>query len=634
MSLKTRLQFSIVALVVVVVVSLSALYIHDMIVTRFQDSLDLARNNAQQVEGFVVDLVSRRTSESERSLGSIAEIKSFWKEIVEQDVDLATLLQQLAGSNSRAVIEVIVSGDDGRVLAASLPARQGQILPPIPSFEDFMRKSLWARFNELLASNQDYQVSRVLGLPDQREAVFVVHVIVSTAVLRTEMMPRVRDLGIVSALSLLLSVLLAVVASKLAFRPLTHVSEIIDRITRGEGLETAEDTPSEVAAVESKLSMLGEQFRGAQADATELRNNINQLMDRMEEAVLMFGRDDRLMMAGRGADFFLGRGRWEAMGKPLAEVFPPSDELGTVVHSAVHLQREVLDHAVVVERDGAALRLLVSVEIIEEFPSHERAGTLVTLREADPRRQIESELDVATRLAAISRLTSGAAHEIKNPLNSIALHLEVLKSKLGASSPDTAAEMEVISREITRLDRVVKSFLDFTHPIDVTMRRIDLAKIAQEVASLVSPDARAQGIEVIAEVVPEEAPIQGDRDLLIQAVLNIVVNAIESMKGGGRLVIGLAEDGSDWVLRIRDQGVGIPEEVRDKIYNLYFTTKGKGSGIGLAMTFRVVQLHGGTIDFTSEPGTGTEFRLQFPGTREERAVLPQLRSSESAAKSA
>jgi signal transduction histidine kinase len=634
MSLKTRLQFSIVALVVVVVVSLSALNIHDMIVTRFQDSLELARNNAQQVEGFIVDLVARRTAESELSLSSVEEIKEFWKEIVEQDVHLTALLQQLAGSNSRAVIEVFVSGDDGRVLAASLPARHGQIPPPIPSFEDFAQKSLWARFNELLASNQDYEVSTVLGLPDQQEPVFVVHVIVSTAVLRTEMMPRIRDLGIVSALSLLLSVLLAVVASKLAFRPLTHISEIIDRITRGEGLETTGDTPSEVAAVESKLSMLGEQFRGAQADATDLRNNINQLMDRMEEAVLMFGRDDRLMMAGRGANLFLGRGRWEAMGKPLAEVFPPSDELGTVVHSAVHLQREVLDHAVVVERDGAAVRLLVSVEIIEEFPSHERAGTLVTLREADPRRQIESELDVATRLAAISRLTSGAAHEIKNPLNSIALHLEVLKSKLSASSPDAVAEMEVISREITRLDRVVKSFLDFTHPIDVTMKRIDLAKIAQEVASLVALDARAQGVEVTSEAGPDEAPIQGDRDLLIQAVLNIVVNGIESMKGGGRLVIGLAEDANDWVLRISDQGVGIPEDVRNKIYNLYFTTKGKGSGIGLAMTFRVVQLHGGTIDFTSEPGTGTEFRLQFPGIREERAALPQLRSSESTAKSA
>lgn len=634
MSLNTRLQFSIVALVVVVVVSLSALNIHDMIVTRFQDSLDLARNNAQQVEGFIVDLVSRRTSESELFLSSVEEVKEFWKEIVAQDVHLTALLLRLAGSNSRAVIEVVVSGDDGRVLAASLPARQGQIMPPIPSFEDFARKSLWARINELLASNQDYEVSRVLGLPDQQEPVFVVHVIVSTAVLRTEMMPRIRDLAIVSALSLLLSVLLAVVASKLAFRPLAHISEIIDRITRGEGLETAKDTPSEVAAVESKLSMLGEQFRGAQADAMELRNNINQLMDRMEEAVLMFGRDDRLMMAGRGADFFLGRGRWEAMGKPLAEVFPPSDELGTVVHSAVHLQREVLDHAVVVERDGAAVRLLVSVEIIEEFPSHERAGTLVTLRDADPRRQIESELDVATRLAAISRLTSGAAHEIKNPLNSIALHLEVLKAKLSASSPDAVAEMEVISREITRLDRVVKSFLDFTHPIDVTMKRIDLARIVQEVASLVAPDARGQGVDVTAEVGPDEAPMQGDRDLLIQAVLNIVVNGIESMKGGGRLVISLAEDANDWVLRVRDQGVGIPEAVRDKIYNLYFTTKGKGSGIGLAMTFRVVQLHGGTIDFTSEPGTGTEFRLQFPATREERAVLPQHRSSESAAKSA
>ena len=633
MSLKTRLQLSIVALVVVVVVSLSVLNIHDMTKTRFQDSLELAQNNARQVEGYIVDLVTRRTDERADPLSDVAEIKAFWTEVVEQDVGLSTLMESQAG-NSRSAVEVVVTGEDDRILVASLPSRVGQKMQPLPSFEEFERKSMWARFNELLARNQDYQVSQALGLREQQEVVFNVRVIISTVLLRTQMMPQIRDLAIVSALSLLLSVLLAVGASNLAFRPLARISEIIDRITRGEGLEKAEDTSSEVAAVESKLSILGEQFRGAQADATELRSNINQLMDRMEEAVLLFGSDDRLIMAGRTATRLLCMGRWESMGKPLAEIFPPSTELGTVVHSAAHVKRDVKDHPVVISLDGAALRVLVSVEVLEEFPSRERAGLLITMRDAEPRRQIVSELDVATRLAAISRLTSGAAHEIKNPLNSIALHLEVLKAKLDSSSPGAVSEIEVISREITRLDRVVKSFLDFTHPIDVKMQRVDLVKLAQEVASLVAPDARSQKIEVVVEAQPKEAPIQGDRDLLIQAVLNVVVNGMESMKNGGRLVIRLEEIEGGWIFAVKDQGVGIAEDARDRIYNLYFTTKGKGSGIGLAMTFRVVQLHGGTIDFESELGTGTEFRLRLPAVQEERGPLPQPRSAEPAPKHA
>ncbi len=180
------------------------------------------------------------------------------------------------------------------------------------------------------------------------------------------------------------------------------------------------------------------------------------------------------------------------------------------------------------------------------------------------------------------------------------------------------------------MDRVVKSFLDFTHPIDVKMQRVDLVRIAQEVGSLVAPDARTQKIEVAVEPQLKEAPIQGDRDLLIQAILNVVVNAMEAMKNGGRLVIRLEEVEGGWIFAVKDQGVGIAEDARDKIYNLYFTTKGKGSGIGLAMTFRVVQLHGGTIDFTSELGTGTEFRLRFPAVQEERGPFPQPRSPEPA----
>jgi signal transduction histidine kinase len=311
------------------------------------------------------------------------------------------------------------------------------------------------------------------------------------------------------------------------------------------------------------------------------------------------------------------------MGKTLDEIFPGETVLGAVVQSAVHLRHEVKDQPIELEREGMPpVQLLVTVELIEDFPRHERLGTLLRLRDADPRRQIESQLDISTRLAAISELTSGAAHEIKNPLNSIALHLEILKSKLDGVSPG-GEEIEVITREIARLDRVVKTFLDFQRPVELQMRSVDLVALVNDVAGLLRPTAQKLGVQIQEELPPSEAVIQGDRDLLKQALLNVVTNGVEAMKDGGLLEISVRQSRGGWNLAVRDQGVGVPSELRDKIYKLYFTTKGKGSGIGLAMTFRVVQLHGGTIDFASEPGKGTEFRLQFPSAREtQRHALP------------
>jgi signal transduction histidine kinase len=234
-------------------------------------------------------------------------------------------------------------------------------------------------------------------------------------------------------------------------------------------------------------------------------------------------------------------------------------------------------------------------------------GTLITLRDAESRRQLERQLDVSSRLAAISRLMGGVAHEIKNPLNAMALHLEVLKSRLDEHDP----EIEVISAEIKRLDRVVKTFLNFNKPLDVQMKVLDVTSLSAEVANLVSPDAASRGISIETQL-GSARWINGDADLLKQAVLNVVMNAIEAMQSGGRLTLRTEEDSGEHMILISDNGPGIPPEIQGKIFNLYFSTKETGTGMGLAMAFRVVQLHGGTIEFTSEIGKGTLFRLRFP----------------------
>jgi signal transduction histidine kinase len=228
--------------------------------------------------------------------------------------------------------------------------------------------------------------------------------------------------------------------------------------------------------------------------------------------------------------------------------------------------------------------------------------------------RMESQLDVASRLAAISRITGGVAHEIKNPLNAISLHLDLLRARLGGPEESLTSEIDILSREVRRLDRVVKTFLDFSRPVDVRLVEVDLAALVREVADLMTPQAKLGRIDLRFDPPAngEITAIRGDADMLKQAVLNLVTNAMDAMQKGGLLAMSVARAGDYVTVEVADNGPGIPPELRQKVFQLYFTTKSSGSGIGLAMTYRAVQMHNGTIDFSSVDGQGTTFRLQFP----------------------
>ncbi len=174
------------------------------------------------------------------------------------------------------------------------------------------------------------------------------------------------------------------------------------------------------------------------------------------------------------------------------------------------------------------------------------------------------------------------------------------------------AEIDILSNEVRRLDRVVKTFLDFSRPVDVKLTEVDLVAIAREVAELTTPQAALANIKVWFEAAVATAAIRGDADMLKQAILNLVLNAIEAMKNGGNLWLRVSREQDVIILNVSDDGPGIPAEARDKVFQLYFTTKQRGSGIGLAMTYRAVQLHNGTISFSTELSRGTAFQMQFP----------------------
>jgi signal transduction histidine kinase len=257
-------------------------------------------------------------------------------------------------------------------------------------------------------------------------------------------------------------------------------------------------------------------------------------------------------------------------------------------------------------------RVGVSVQAIQE--DGERMGALVTLRDLDSLDNINTQLQVSERLAALGRVTAGVAHEVKNPLNSMRLWLENLKESLPHSEQDGNAKqaVQVLDKEIDRLDAVVKRFLDFTRPMEVRLEATQLAELLKEVLEVAHPQLQKSNVQV-AQLLPIDVPeVYVDRGLLKQAVLNLVLNAAEAMPNGGQLRLVLSRRGETAEITVGDTGKGIAPEHRQKIFQLFFTTRPGGSGIGLASTFRIVQLMNGSIDFTTEVGKGTTFRIELP----------------------
>jgi signal transduction histidine kinase len=310
----------------------------------------------------------------------------------------------------------------------------------------------------------------------------------------------------------------------------------------------------------------------------------------------------------------LGKEREDLARLSLIDIFPPNATLGLLIAQAAQTGRFIRNRRVPISTEsGAAAVVLLSVDMLESMPGGATgSGLLVRLRDPEAQRKLGRELQTADRLAAISRVSGGVAHEVKNPLNAILLHVEVAKAKLSRGDTDVTPQMEIISSEILRLDRVVKTFLDFTRPVELKLETVPVRRLLDEVLELARPQAEASKIRVVVGQEADGVAVRIDRDLLKQAMLNIVVNAMQAMPEGGELRFESVANEESAEIRISDTGAGIPAELRDKIFRLYFTTKKEGSGIGLAMTFRIVQLHDGTIDFTSEPGKGTTFSIRLP----------------------
>src|SRR5580704_6743154 len=624
--LKTKITLTTAALVLAVVGVNSTLYVANL--TR--QVIRQANERAQLVSRHIFCEAQHALVDAAKAGGapasySAADLSAYVQQAFDDSAPLSSSIDAEVGY-SPLIYEVSITGVDGTVLVSSDKSLPGSATPSRANLSQLVTSGFLDQLSVLYGPPRTYEVTYAfqIGPPGHQIPFGVIRVAVQTGLLRATITPALRSAGLLALASVVVSVLLAALVSSLSLSPLKRITAQLDRIAKGEFDQKPLEGGDEFGQVSTKISQIGMQLRGVREIFSNLRENIDQVLGGLDDGLLLFSVDGRAVMVSPAVERFLSTPSDQLLGRRAEDIFPPDHD----VREAVQMHKGELvpvDSAEVVLTtiDGPPRRVGVSVEAIGEGDA--RMGTLVKFKDLESRERIGTQLQVSERMANLGRITAGVAHEVKNPLNSMRIWLENLKASLPEEEGLPLQAVRVLDSEIDRLDSVVKRFLDFTRPPEMHQEESSLKGILEEVLPVERPEFDKANVKLESRLDAGVGNVLVDRPLLKQALLNLLVNALDAMPGGGQLFVELRRRGEMAEIEIRDTGRGIAPEHRQRIFQLFFTTRPGGSGIGLASAFRTVQLHNGSIEFDSEVGRGTTFRINLPLARQSESALSRSR---------
>jgi signal transduction histidine kinase len=611
MRLKTKLVLAITALVLLISGLLSLVYVTQLIIEAVQQSYGANRLVANEVRFALQQALETGLKDRKVDPNNPDELRNLAAAAARDNAMLHDTLEE-ANRYSPTVYDVNIGDRQSRTLVSTDPANQDK---PLPSRPDY---------NQLLDANPVQLMAAVFGPPKVFDVVVplerngepfaTVHVGVRTTFLRAVYAPWLEEAVTLMCFALATALIVALLLGNLALRPMEEISMQLDYWAEPNVQEEETREQDTADRVSDKIERIGQRMRNVEEVFSALKENLDQILGNLHDGVLLFTHDGRAVLISDTARRFLQIEGGNILGLHAREIFDPTTVLGRALHEAFDAGVTLVQEEIATE---TGRRIQASMDFIHDDYTRVGLGVLVTLHDLESVAEIESELELSRRMAAIGRLTSGVGHEVKNPINAIVVHLELLKTKLGGASPGAVRHLEVIDAEIRRLDRVVQTLVDFSRPVELQLSEQDLRQVIGDVLTLAAAEFSTRNVTLSSRFPSKPLIAKIDADLLKQAVLNVIQNGAQAMPEGGRLDVILEESHKAAVLRIADEGQGIPEEIRDKIFDLYFTTKTGGSGIGLAMTYRIVQLHHGSIEVESKQDCGTEFRLRIPLTATE-----------------
>ncbi len=617
MSIKAKQVAGVTTLVVVVVAVLSAYHLATLTRLTLHDTASRGEMLAQALFNRAFEVVALGGADP---YGALRE-----------DGGVRSILQASYGYSPNVIYAMILNKDGVAV------AQEGKRLGEPEDLKPLVTAGLIAQLRAVY-SDRTFEVRLPMLAGDQEFG--TIRIGVSTLLVRSELRRALLGAGGTVLVALLISSIFAVLLSQWMLRPIHVIQSGLSRLGRGE-LDVRLDLPetefrdlgSSFDAVSAQLSAMG---RGESAPgSTQARpggpTDLESVMDNLEDAVALFSARGELIFCnsamtalhpGAISDLapdnpikqivertIAGRKSQGPVSITMADSGPRAEDAGSRSDAAVEpTERLVMSHVI-------------------EDTSGRFLGAMLVARNIGYLSQVHSTLNYSRKLSALGRLMAGVAHEVKNPLNAMTIHLELLRQKLAAvrepvavpagggpaRSVDVTKHVDIIGSEIHRLDEVVNGFLKFARPDELKLQPVDLGALVSDVATTAAPEADRRGVTMKIECTDNLPEINADPGMLSQALLNLALNACQAMPDGGTLKVACrpASRGRVEVV-VEDTGVGIPPEHLGRIFDLYFTTKEKGSGIGLSMVYRIVQLHDGEVEVESTPGHGTKFRLIFP----------------------
>lgn len=321
--------------------------------------------------------------------------------------------------------------------------------------------------------------------------------------------------------------------------------------------------------------------------------------------VIQVYNDSAKELIGFDAEKVIGGRPQLCLPAKLAQMFSGKDMDGPIVR-----QTEI--HLTGLPEKDKTLQL-ASMVVLDDSGGF--AGEVLLIRDLTTVKRLEKELRRSERLAALGKMAAGVAHELRNPLSSIKGLAVVLKSNFSHASKE-AETADILVKEVERLNRSIGELLDYAKPAQLKRERAFVTEIIEKTVSLVQVDAQSFGITLRLEMDNDPPQVMLDKDKMNQVFLNLFLNAIQAMEDGGELLVATEHDARKIIITVRDNGVGIVPENLGRVFDPYFTTKNDGTGLGLAMSAKIVEEHGGWMELSSVAGSYTEVRVVLPLTED------------------
>ncbi|MCG8416384.1 MAG: ATP-binding protein [Proteobacteria bacterium] len=370
-----------------------------------------------------------------------------------------------------------------------------------------------------------------------------------------------------------------------------------------------------IASVERAWRQVGSSRRAkalSQAIA-ERETSLRTLVDTVQALLLVLDQHGRVVQANPAVSNVTGLSPDEMVGMPWIETFVPDAERSSVSSVFARIatgERRVTLENRVMSADGKRVRMIRWQSSALE---HADGTVLVYASGLDVTevKELEDRTRLAERLAAVGTMAAGLAHEIRNPLNSALLQLQLLDRRLHKNhyDPKLLEPIALVRNEITRLSQLVREFLDFARPSVLDVEECDVVELVRNAVELQRPAASASGVHIELATPDRPVIVAVDRGKMQQVILNLLRNAIEALDATGRITVEVAADGTGALVRVRDNGPGIADDVLTRLFEPFFSTKEQGTGLGMAICHSLITQHGGDIRAYSDNGAVFEVTL-------------------------